>query len=161
MKGVVRSVIGILMLASAGPLMASGGALMVHDAWIREAPPGQEVLAGYMVLESHSATEQVLSGAHSAAFGSIEIHKTEMHEGMMRMVPQPQLSVPAHGRVEFAPGGLHLMLMKPVKALHKGDQVELVLELADGSEVAVTAEVRAGGMEGMDMGGGHKHGHDH
>lgn len=161
MKDVVRSVTVFLMLAAAGPLMASGDALMVKDAWIREAPPGQEVLAGYMVLENHSATEQVLSGVRSPVFGSVEIHKTEMHEGMMRMVAQPRLAVPGHGRVELAPGGLHLMLMKPTQALHKGDKVELVLERADGAEIPVTAEVRMGGMKGSDMGGGHEHGHQH
>ena len=53
-----------------------------------------------------------------------------------------QVLVPAHGSVEFKPGGYHLMLMQPKKNLFSGDLVTLMLKFSDGSELAILANVR-------------------
>ncbi|NIP74223.1 MAG: copper chaperone PCu(A)C [Gammaproteobacteria bacterium] len=139
------AVIGALLLV--GGVMAGG--IEFEDPWIREAPPGAPSLAGYMVVKNPSAEGRSLVGATSPAFGKVTLHRTEMEEGMARMVHQERVEVPAGGAVRFEPEGYHLMLMKPVEALKAGDRVEITLRFEDGESVPVTFEVR------KDVGAGH------
>ncbi len=103
-----------------------GSDLMVHDAWIRAAPPNAPVRAGYARLMNHGDVDVVIDGVRSDDFGSIEIH--EMHEvdGVMRMRPVKHLRVAPHGSVALEPGGLHLMLFQPRSALATQDGATLV-----------------------------------
>ena len=120
-------------------------ALRVQDVWIRAAPPGVSVLAGYMTLVNDSDHDAVVTGASSPSFRMIEMHRSVSEGGMARMVEQDTLTVPARGRLVLEPDGLHLMLMMPSGPLRPGDAVELSLQLADGHSVSVTARVRTSG----------------
>jgi len=42
----------------------------------------------------------------------------------------------------FAPGGYHLMLLNPKRALHAGDRVDINLEFLGGLVIPVAYEVR-------------------
>jgi copper(I)-binding protein len=47
--------------------------------------------------------------------------------------------IKAKGTHELSPGGDHLMLMKPAKAIEPGDEVTFTLKLADGTSVPFSA----------------------
>lgn len=132
------SLLALVFAASLPVAPALASDLEGHDGWIREAPPVARVRAGYLVLENTGATDRVVTGARSEAFGAIEIHTmAEGEGGTMRMRRVPELVVPAGGRVELRPGGLHLMLFRPQQPLAAGDTVEVVLEGADGALATV------------------------
>lgn len=133
-----------LLLAVATPAApAPAGDLRGHDGWIREAPPVARVRAGYLVLENTGAADLVVTGARSEAFGAIEIHTmVEGEGGAMRMRRLSELVVPADGRVELRPGGLHLMLFRARKPLAAGDTVTVELDGADGPLASVVLEQR-------------------
>lgn len=116
--------------------------LMVHEAWVREAPPTAKMLAGYMTLHNQSDKALDVVAVESPAFGAVEMHRSELHEGVARMVQQDKLTIPAGGSLELAPGGYHLMLMRPVTPLRAGDKVELRMQLSDGNVVTIEAPVR-------------------
>jgi len=151
MKAIFKLVFTLFVLMTVFPAMAGSHskAVMVQDPWVQEAPPTAKVNAGYMVLENHSGQAQVLTGASSPAFGKVEIHSTEIHDGMAHMIRQESVEIPAHGSFEFKPGGYHFMLMKAKHAPKAGGKVQLMLTFADGSQTHVTAEVRKS-MGGMD-----------
>ena len=132
------------------------GGIVVKDAWVREAPPNATVLAAYMTIENHTNKEKVLSSVSSSAFGKIEIHKT-VHKGdMATMEQQKELPVAAEGEVKLQPGGLHLMLFNPNKALKAGDDISFTLKFANGSTSMVTAKVKkATGSSGHHNHSGH------
>lgn len=134
---------------------AAGAELLVHEPWVREAPPTAKMLAGYMSLHNNGDRPIDVVAVDSPAFGAVEMHRSELHEGVARMVQQDKLSVAPGGSLELAPGGYHLMLMQPAKALRAGDSVELRLHLSDESTVTVTAPVRKAG------GANHHQDHDH
>ncbi|MBD3618070.1 MAG: copper chaperone PCu(A)C [Gammaproteobacteria bacterium] len=134
-------------------------AVTASDAWIREAPPGAPMLAGYLVLTNHSGTERALVKAEGADFGAIELHRSVFEDGMARMMPQERIPVPAGGAVELKPGDYHLMLMRPARPLRAGDVSEITLHFDDGSRLPVRAEVRRAGIDGAQP-HGHDHGHD-
>lgn len=109
--------------------------LEVENARVRLVPGGGP-MAGYMVVRNHGDGLIRLTGASSDAFGRVMIHRTTIENGQARMVHQDGGIAIAPGEtVEFAPRGLHLMLMQPQAELQVGDSVEIALRF-DGLEPA-------------------------
>jgi copper(I)-binding protein len=131
-----------VLFAPAAVQAASADVLVVEGAWIRSAPPGSPVMAGYATLANPGSTEIVLDRIESQAFGAIEMHEMRELDGMMRMRPLPELRIEPDGKVALAPGATHLMLFRPARELAPGASVELVFVLDDGSQRAVAFEVR-------------------
>jgi periplasmic copper chaperone A len=131
--------------------------IAVHDAWVRAAPPGATVLAAYLTIDNHSASAQALSGASSPQFERVEIHRTEIKNGVASMSAQPRVAIPAHGTLSFAPDGYHLMLIGPRKALHTGDHVELRMQFDGHPPQLIHAPVRADAAPADDMMQQHHH----
>jgi copper(I)-binding protein len=115
--------------------------LQVTEPWIREAPPGASVMAGYMTLSNTSDSAQVIESISSPVFEAVEIHRSWVEDGIARMQPVTHLAIPAGDSISLAPGGYHLMLLRPGQALAAGDEVTLLLHRADGACVSVTAPV--------------------
>jgi copper(I)-binding protein len=110
--------------------------------WVRAAPPGATMLAGYVLVRNDCADAVTIVGAESLDFASASMHETVVEHGVSRMRATGVLVVPAHAQVAFAPGGRHLMLMGPARALNEGDQARIRLVLADGRRVFAGFAVR-------------------
>lgn len=115
----------------------------VVDGWLRSPPVPMPMMAGFARIENGCAVAAVVTGARSDAFASVELHETQLVDGVSRMRAVPLLPVPAHGDAVLRPGGLHLMLMRPVAPLAAGDSARVEFTLADGRVVAADFEVRA------------------
>ena len=113
------------------------------NAWIREAHPQDTVNAGYFTLVNIGKEDLKLTGVSSTGYASVEVHEMAVSKGMMKMREVTEVIIPAMGSLDLAPGGKHLMLKKPFKALKKGDRVDLVLAFANGSSQHVTLGVEA------------------
>ena len=70
------------------------------------------------------------------------IHETKTEGGQSRMRPHEQLVVAPSETVKFEPGGLHVMLHGMKQPVAVGQSVPLILLLADGSKIPVSAVVR-------------------
>jgi hypothetical protein len=84
----------------------------------------------------------IITAAESPDFASVEIHDMQMHDGMMRMIKQDKLIIPAGGQVELKQGSFHLMLMKPKRTFKQGDTLEVTFTMADGQSDTVRFEVK-------------------
>jgi copper(I)-binding protein len=115
--------------------------LEVTDPWIREAPPGAEVLAAYMVITNRDVNTATITTLSSPDFERIEVHRTLVEDGVARMVPVESLEIAAQGRVVLEPGGMHLMLYSPKRPLREGDSVALDLQQPDSACVRITVPV--------------------
>ena len=132
-----------LILALTSIAAATGEAdVSVRDAWVREAPPGAAMMAGYMVLQNKTSRPQVLVAASSSSFETVMIHRTIAKEGMTGMEHAPQIELLPKASLLFAPGGYHLMLLNPKRTLHAGDRVDITLEFRGGLVLPVAYEVR-------------------
>jgi copper(I)-binding protein len=114
----------------------------VRDAWVREAPPGASVNAGYLVMKNTSKQAQRLQHIRSKQFQAVELHQTLMEGGIAKMLAVPDLEIPAGGEITFGPGGYHLMLMEPKDRPVAGSQVEISLRFASGLEIPVSMLVK-------------------
>ncbi len=126
-------------------LLAPPKGVHVEAAWVRAAPPSAMMLAGYMTVRNDGNVPAVFKSAQSDAFGSVELHKSVIVNGVSTMRPAGDQAIPAGGSLRFEPGGLHLMLMEPKRQLNSGDQVRFRLHFADGTALTVVAMVRAEG----------------
>ncbi len=115
--------------------------LDITDARIKNLPPTVPVRAGYMTIHNPSQVAISIVAIHSEAFASVEIHRSAMQDGMMRMDLVEALEIDANTSLQLAPGGLHLMMMQPVEATRPGEQIEITLQLSDGSEQSLKMEV--------------------
>jgi len=116
--------------------------VQISEAWIPEAPPVVTTMAGYFKLRNGSNQTVTLVGVSSPAFGKVELHRTEINDGVARMVRQERIDVPSNETFSLEPGSFHLMLMKPVKPLTEGDAVQLQLQLENGAQLDFTAMVK-------------------
>ena len=114
------------------PLAAmAAGKLDVHAAWIRSAPPGAMMLAGYALLHNSGDATLVVHGARSEAFGTVALHESVESGGVERMRPLGDLTLAPNASVILAPGGKHLMLMQPARPLPAGSSVKIHFDTGD------------------------------
>ncbi|MCP4232745.1 MAG: copper chaperone PCu(A)C [Aestuariibacter sp.] len=124
---------------------AQAAKLTVEDPWVRAGPPNAPALAAFMNLVNHSADELSVIGAKtSLKVDRMELHRTMMADGVMKMMPQESIPVAAHSSTLLKPGSWHIMMIKPAKVPVPGDMVKITLVLDNGEEQTVTAMVRKG-----------------
>ena len=126
-----------LLLAASG---AFAGELTVTSAWSRATPPGVTMGVVYFHIENGSTNSDRLLKLKTAVAASAGVHRTEIVDDVARMREVAVLHVASGEKVEFAPGGLHVMLMGLKKPLIAGRkfELELLFEVAGSRKVAVT-----------------------
>lgn len=132
--------LGILLLS--GCDTASG--ITVESAWARPAAQDGNG-AVYFLLQNHSAGADELIAVSSNIAEAAEIHETKMDGDVMKM--EQVMSVPVKGKesIEFAPGGLHVMLIGLQQELKAGDQFEITLQFAGQGDLTLTVPVQETG----------------
>lgn len=131
-----------LALSSSAAVGAAGCRPVVEAPWVRAAPPGAASLAGYLVLRNPCDAPVEVVGVESRDFGMPMIHRTVEEGGVSRMRPAGRMVVAPGGALRFEPGGLHLMLVRPLRPLAEGDVAGVRLVLADGRRVYAEYPVR-------------------
>ena len=151
----LSAVVSIYLLTFS-PLSANEN-LSIEDAWVKEAPPGVQVQAGYLKLENKSKSDLVLDKVESPDYEIVELHQTVFENDIARMQQQETITIEAKGNVELQPGGLHLMLIKSKERKKQGDEVSLNFHFTDGSVVNINAPVKKSTGAATD----HSHHHHH
>jgi copper(I)-binding protein len=132
-----------LVIAACGQ---SAPEVRVEGAWI--APAGTTA-AAYLALVNHGGPDRLLSVA-APGVGTASVHQSSMDGGVMRMRPMRDgLAIGQGARVALQPMGTHVMIEQLARPLAAGDKVTLTLRFERQGEVAVSAEVRAAGHDGM------------
>lgn len=143
----MRTLLVATLLATGAAHAAETPAVSASGAWIRVLP-GNLPAGGYVTLENTSDKAIAVTGAESADYGDAMIHRSSTETGMGRMEMVDKVPVPANGKVAFAPGGYHVMLMQPKHPVNPGDKVVVTFELSDGSKLPVTFVARPANATG-------------
>ncbi len=121
--------------------------VQVENAWIPQPPPGSEVAAAYFTLRNTGDAPIVLVGVSSPVASEAMLHRTLVMNGESMMRPVASLTVAPGRSITLEPGALHVMLDGLRKPLQVGESVALVLHLASGEAIHVSARVRPLGSE--------------
>jgi copper(I)-binding protein len=126
----------------AAGLQAQDAIVVARDAWARPPAASRNQTGLFLVLENHSAQKRAVVGGSSDAAEKVELHEMKTMGGMMRMSQVSQVDVPANGRTELKPGGLHIMLFGVKGKPKEGDTFVVTLKLDNGATVPVKATFR-------------------
>lgn len=134
-------VLAAALLAGGCKPAAQDPGLAAEDAWIRAAPPGVNVMAGYATLRNGGDQPARCDGVSGPDFSAAEIHRTVVEDGESRMLRDQVLEVPPGKEAAFAPGSFHLMLFRPQRVLAVGDTTTLVLRCGE-QQLSATFQIR-------------------
>ena len=115
--------------------------MQVKQAWARATPPGVQVGAAYAVIENAGSAADRLLAVETDVCQVVEIHSTSHADGRMQMRPVESVDVPAHGRVTFGPGGLHLMLVDLKQPLRAGERLPITFVFRTAGRISVQAPI--------------------
>lgn len=141
-----RKVAIVLSLASITALSSwaasahdfSAGDIRIGHPWSRIAPAAAPVMGAYLTLTNEGSEADTLVGGSTPLAERIEIHRMSIEGGVARMRPLPDgLEVAPGASVDLAPGGTHLMFIKPARPFAEGDRIEATLEFARAGSVRV------------------------
>ena len=175
--GLMLGLAALLLPAQAPAQGPSGGTRTMHAAkvvgiavttpWLRATPKGAPVAGGYLTIKNAGGTPDRLIGASLPMAAKGEVHSMSMDNGVMHMRHLDDgLAIAPGQTIILAPGGDHLMFIKPTAPLKEGDTVTGSLTFARMGTIPVTftvagmaAKTAPGtaatggheGMPGMDM----------
>lgn len=136
--------------------VAAAQVVEVESAWVRPTAPGALVGGAYMTLLGAPLADRLLS-ASSPAAAAVELHTHVLADGIARMRPVAAIEVPAGGRVELKPGGLHLMLINLKAPLTTGSRVQIQLHFETSGLRTIDVPVSAQAPVGAAASGRHSH----
>ena len=140
-KLVLAIFIASMLSASVAAHATTLDGISLGDPWFRFITPTIPA-AGYFTLSNSTAVTQTLIGASSPACGSLMLHQSVTQGGIEQMIMVPKVSVPAHGTLQFAPGGYHLMCMSPAGIMRPGQSVPVTLQFEGGGTLSARFPVR-------------------
>ena len=145
LRAIFGCCVGCCVLAAVVPSAANAqsaaGGLRVSGQWFRLIMPSLPA-AGYFTVTNATTVPEKLTGAASPACGMLMLHQSVSKNGEESMIMVPSVTIPAHGTVQFAPGGYHLMCMSPRPAMAPGKSVPVTLRLANGESLSASFPVR-------------------
>lgn len=134
----------VVFILSAALLLSACGAkngIEVGDAWARASMQGGNS-AVYFVIQNHNAEADELIGAVSDVADAVEVHESKMEGDVMMMNHVEAVVLEPSARVEFKPGGYHVMLIVLTHDLKPGDEIEITLQFRNSPDVTVKATVK-------------------
>lgn len=144
--------------SSKHPATAHDG-ITVAGAEMPQPPPGTAVMAAYVQLSAEAGDQLIgVSGELSA---DIQMHQMRHVDGRMEMRQIPAIDLPAGTPVKLERGGLHLMILNPVRRPEIGEIVHLTLHFRDAGGLSVPFQVVDGRATNGTNADPHAHHHHH
>jgi hypothetical protein len=119
--------------------------IVVEKAWARETFKMARSGAAYATFSnpSESAIKIMSASVDASVAGMVELHTTEMMNGMMRMQELDKGVTIASGETAtLQPGGMHFMIMGLNGPLQASKRFSITLTFADDSEKAIDVVVQ-------------------
>ena len=140
-----------MILALTGTAQAQtvkAGDLALSNLQLRATPAGVPTSAAYLTIENHGKTADKLVDIGCGCAASAMMHRTETKNGVSSMSMVGEVEIPAGGKVEFKPDGLHVMLVGLKEALTAGRTQVMTLRFQKAGKVEAPFRV-------VDVIGGH------
>jgi periplasmic copper chaperone A len=141
--GFIMPLRALLLLALLfSPFGHAAETLQLSQAWVRATPPNAQVAGAFLQIENTSDKPERLLSVHSPLAERIEMHEMRMDGDLMQMRELTDgLSLPAKSITTLKPGGIHLMLIAPKRALAEGQSIRLTLVFENAGKRTLTFNV--------------------
>ena len=127
------------------------GPLKIGHPWSRATPAGAKVGGGYLTIENSGTAPDRLVAISVPFAARAEVHEMATKDGIMTMRPMDDgVEVPAGGKVEFKPGGYHIMFMDLKQPLKQGEMMKGTLTFEKAGTVDVEFKVDSIAAKGGD-----------
>jgi periplasmic copper chaperone A len=138
----------MLALASLGlPACApESKPVFVDQAWVRLNANPQAPSAAYFTVHGGSVPV-TLRAVTAEAATRIEMHESLMQDGQMTMARIDSVAVPAGEKVEFRPGGRHVMLWGINDGVKAKGTMQFTFVFSNGDRILVDAPIRKAGED--------------
>ncbi|SNB77289.1 Copper(I)-binding protein [Arboricoccus pini] len=147
---------GSLRFEIAGGPAAKVGKISILEPHALATAPHQPTGAAYMTIVNDGETPDRLIAVATNVAKSASLHRSAADDaGVMTMGPlEDGLEIPAHGRAELAPGGVHVMLEGLAAGLKAGQVLTIELTFAQAGRTTLLVPVQAlgGGRSAMQSG---------
>lgn len=99
--------------------------LLTSDGWVRASLGAGKTTAAYITLDNSHGPSDVLLSVHTPIAAATEMHTMTMDGDIMRMRRMETAPLPNGAKLEFQPGGMHLMLIGLTSKVQAGDDIPL------------------------------------
>ena len=153
-----------LGLSACGENMGKGPVLHVVSGYIEMGATPDRPAAGYFTIEGGPRDVDLVAVTADLA-QRVEMHESVRENGMMTMKPLGSAPVPAKGKLEFKPGGKHLMIWNINGAAVRAGKLPMIFVFSNnnneriifdmtikGASSEASAEAPAMDHGAMDMG---------
>ncbi|WP_241523998.1 copper chaperone PCu(A)C [Oceaniglobus indicus] len=125
------------------------GDLAIAHPMAYATTPVSKTTGGFMTITNTGDTDDTLLEVRGDV-PRIELHTTEMSDGIAKMMKQDGIRIPAGETVTLEHGGFHVMFMGLNQQLHEGEKlpVTLVFQNAGTIDIEFDIEPRDGGTSG-------------
>ena len=110
----------------------SGPPVTITNVKILAPIPGSSAGVAYFIIDNRGDTSITVDRIDSPQYDNVEMHETTLDDGISRMRPIDSFQVDPSSSIEFAPGGKHVMLMRPATNVVPGSSVTLEFNYDEG-----------------------------
>lgn len=132
MKKIILIFFGLLISCN------TTGELKITNQWFRPAVKGMNT-AFYFTIENNTNQADTLYSVNSDIAGMVQIHETFEKEGLMGMRQVDFVVVKPNSKIEFKPGGLHVMVMNLYSDYKKNSSADFELYFKQKGIVKIKA----------------------
>ncbi len=149
-------------LCAAAPALAPAQAvaqtssITVENAWARATTASAKAGGVFLTLTSTGAPDRLV-GTSSPVAGVVELHRTVNENGVMKMLPVPELALETGKTIELKPGSYHIMLIDLKQQLKSGATFPVTLRFEKAAPITATVTVTTAGASGPAHGMQHAH----
>jgi len=117
--------------------------LDIKNIYVPSMPPGSMTFAAYFTITNSGGEARELVGVETGSFKASHLHHTKMKDGVSSMMSMSGIVIEPGETVTLEPGGMHVMLMKPIKGTFDKVSIPLILEFKSGEKIEVSAHIKA------------------
>ncbi|MBN2753193.1 MAG: copper chaperone PCu(A)C [Rhodospirillaceae bacterium] len=117
--------------------------LTVSRVWARASAGMARAGAAFMIIDNSGPETDALIAASAPVSAVVELHTHVNDGGMMRMRQVDRITVPAQGRTELKPGGLHVMFIGLKAPLVEDTHFDLSLVFEKAGRIVVPVTVKS------------------
>lgn len=143
-KSLLVALAGALALTACAKDAPKEPSVAVEKAWVRLPAVKGRPGAAYFTLVNKGPETRIISLTSPSA-RRIELHDSREENGVMRMGPLEDGTIPTESSLVFEPGGKHAMLFELAPEVAPGGTLSLTFTFDPAPPVTVEAHVMAAG----------------